>query len=491
MAEKMNTDQFKKYVLQYAIQGKLVEQDKNEEPASELLKKIRAEKQKLIKDKKIKADKNESFIYRKNDSFFEKIGKEEKCIDDEIPFDIPENWEWCRQKSVCWLYNGETIKGVRLPYLEVRFLRRNKEPIFKEKGVKVCPGEKLILVDGENSGEIFISPTLGYMGSTFKLLSTVSNINEKYILIFFELNKNLYKNTKTGSAIPHLNKKIFADILIPLPPLEEQKRIMEKVDKILSLLEEYSKKENQLKELSGQLLNSIKNGVLQKAIEGKLVKQDNTEEPASELLKKIRAEKQKLIKDKKIKADKNESFIYRKNGSFFEKIGKEEKCIDDEIPFDIPENWEWCRQKSVCWLYNGETIKGVRLPYLEVRFLRRNKEPIFKEKGVKVCPGEKLILVDGENSGEIFISPTLGYMGSTFKLLSTVSNINEKYILIFFELNKNLYKNTKTGSAIPHLNKKIFADILIPLPPLEEQKRIVEKIEQIFPLIEKVSNILK
>ena len=229
----------------------------------------------------------------------------------------------------------------------------------------------------------------------------------------------------------------------------------------------------------------LKNSILQLAMEGKLVPQDPNDEPASVLLKKIREEKEKLIKEKKIKRNNKESFIFRKNGHFYEKVGKkgEPVCIDDEIPFEVPDNWELCRLENLCSLLNPKIVENGKYPYLNAKFLRNKTDPEIKEKGRFIQTNTKVILVDGENSGEVFLTHEDGYMGSTFRLLEINSQIYDKYILKLIELWRNPLKKSKKGAAIPHLNKDIFNNIFVGIPPLNEQKRIVNQIYSLMPLI--------
>ncbi len=222
-----------KSILQYAMQGKLVEQDPNDEPASVLLDRIKQEKEKLIKEGKIKRDKNESTIYRGDDNhYYEKIGNKIADITDEIPFEIPQSWMFVRQYEICWLDNGTKTSGEKLPYLEAKTIRGTQDPKWVSSGVIVEKGQRIILVDGENSGEIMDVPYKGYMGSTFKILGIINLYNYQLLSYYFLFNKDKYKNNKTGTAIPHLNKKMFKNMLIPLPPLVEQQRIVGKIESL-------------------------------------------------------------------------------------------------------------------------------------------------------------------------------------------------------------------------------------------------------------------
>ena len=230
----MNGKQLKNSILQWAIQGKLVSQDPNDEPASVLLERIRAEKAKLVKEKKIKKDKNESIIYRGDDNkYYERIN--EQIVEIELPFEYPNSWVVSRLKDVCQLTDGEkrTGKGI---CLDAKYLRGKSPATIIEKGKFVYTGDNIILVDGENSGEVFTVPQDGYMGSTFKQLWLSSVMWKPYILGFILFYKEELRNSKRGAAIPHLNKELFYNLPIGIPPLAEQQRIAERITELSQLL---------------------------------------------------------------------------------------------------------------------------------------------------------------------------------------------------------------------------------------------------------------
>ena len=283
----MTPQELKNSILQLAIQGKLVEQRPEEGTAEELFAQIQEEKQRLIAEKKIKKEKPLPEI-----------------TEDEKPFDIPESWKFIRTGSLCQLLDGEKIKGQNYPYLEAKYLRGKKEPSIVSEGKFVKEGTKVILVDGENSGEVFEVREDGYLGSTFKVLFIPSNVLVKYILCFLECNKNILKNNKRGAAIPHLDKQIFFNLLIPLPPFDEQKRIVAKIEKLLPYIDRYEQAWSQLEHFNSRFPEDMKKSLLQYAIQGKLVEQRPEEGTAEELFAQIQEEKQRLIAEKKIKKEK-------------------------------------------------------------------------------------------------------------------------------------------------------------------------------------------
>lgn len=230
----MNGKQLKNSILQWAIQGKLVPQDPNDEPASVLLERIRVEKAKFVKKKKIKKDKNESIIYRGDDnSYYERIN--EQIVEIELPFEYPNSWVVLRLKDICQLTDGEkrTGKGI---CLDAKYLRGKSSAVVIDKGKFVYAGDNIILVDGENSGEVFSVPQDGYMGSTFKQLWLSSVMWKPYILAFILFYKEELKNSKRGAAIPHLNKELFYNLPIGIPPFAEQQRIAERITELSQLL---------------------------------------------------------------------------------------------------------------------------------------------------------------------------------------------------------------------------------------------------------------
>lgn len=230
----MNGKQLKNSILQWAIQGKLVPQDPNDEPASVLLDKIRQEKERLIKEKKIKRDKNASIIYRGEDNkYYEQIGSEVTEI--ELPFDFPSSWSIARLNAVCQLTDGLKTIGKQC-LLDAKYLRGKSSETIVEQGKLVYKGDNIMLVDGENSGEVFIVPQDGYMGSTFKQLWISSSMHEPYVLAFIQFYKETLRNSKKGAAIPHLNKELFYGLIIGIPPLQEQRRIVLKIEQSSQLL---------------------------------------------------------------------------------------------------------------------------------------------------------------------------------------------------------------------------------------------------------------
>lgn len=493
----MNGKQLKNSILQWAIQGKLVPQDPNDEPASVLLDKIRQEKERLIKEKKIKRDKNASIIYRGEDnSYYEKMlaTGEVKCIDEEIPFDVPQGWGWER-----WGNIAQTIQyGYNAPALEHGVIKMVRISDIQENCV-LWDNVPYCLID-ENDidtyllkvNDILFARTGGTVGKSF-LVEEVpekaiyagylirtrysSLLNPRYMKSFME--SQLYweqlKNGTIATAQPNCNGKTLAKMLLPIPPTKEQDRIVKKLTQLSSFLDNYGLCQDRLNLLNEEIKEQLKKSILQEAIQGKLVPQLAEEGTAQDLLEQIKKEKLNLVKEGKLKKSAlATSVIFRgDDNKYYEQIGSE--VTEIELPFDFPSSWSIARLYAVCQLTDGLKTTGKQC-LLDAKYLRGKSSGTIIEQGKLVYKGDNIMLVDGENSGEVFIVPQDGYMGSTFKQLWISSSLYEPYILAFIQFYKETLRNSKKGAAIPHLNKELFYGLIIGIPPFQEQKRIVQKI---------------
>ena len=502
----MTAEDLRKAILQQAIQGKLVPQDPNDEPASVLLERIREEKARLVKEKKIKKDKNESIIYRGEDnSHYEKFADGTvKCIDDEIPFEIPESWCWERwgnlSQSIQYGYNAPALnKG------DIRMVRisdiQNGEVLWGT--VPFCNiKENEIDTYLLNKNDILFARTGGTVGKSFLVKETPypaiyagylirtrysDMLSAKYMKYFME--SNLYwiqlKDGTIATAQPNCNGKTLGKMILPLPPLSEQNRIVSRIEELLAAIDKFEQSKIELDKLESELQPQLKKSILQYAIQGKLVAQNPKDEPASELLKRINEEKEQLIKDGKIKREKNTSIIFKgDDNKYYEKLGGKTTEITEEIPYELPNNWVFVRLANLCWLDDGYKASGEKLPYMDAKYHRGKSEITYLTQGKVVEPPCKAILVDGENSGEIFNITEKGYLGSTFKILQISKCISEEWLHILLNTYRDLFKNSKVGAAIPHLNKNIFRNLIVGIPPIEEQQRITDKIEKLMKGIE-------
>ena len=500
----MNGKQLKNSILQWAIQGKLVPQDPNDEPASILLERIRAEKAKLVKEKKIKKDKNESIIYRGDDnSYYEKFlaTGEVKCIDDEIPFEIPATWEWARFSTI--INMSPTVSAeddVDAAFMPMALINAGygsgysyetkKWSLIKTGFTKIAVGDiayAKITPCFQNRKSFILEDVPGKVAAATTELNVLRLYGQTlyawYVLYFLKsdyfIKEAKYKGTAGQQRVlsSYVQNKLF-----PIPPYNEQYRIIGKVQDVFSIVDKYEKSQQGLDKLNALIFDSLKKSILQEAIQGKLVPQIAEEGTAQELLEQIRQEKQKLVKEGKLKKSAlTDSAIFKgDDNKYYERIN--EQIVEIELPFEYPNSWVVLRLKDICQLIDGEkrTGKGI---CLDAKYLRGKSSAAVIDKGKFVYAGDNIILVDGENSGEVFSVPQDGYMGSTFKQLWLSSVMWKPYILAFILFYKEELKNSKRGAAIPHLNKELFHNLPIGIPPFAEQQRIAERITELSQLL--------
>ena len=497
----MNSQQLKNAILQEAIEGRLVPQDPNDEPASVLLAKIRKEKEQLVKEGKLK----------KKDLEVKPISE------DEIPFDIPESWEWVRLKSLVSVL-GDGIHGTpeydiigKYYFINGNNLSKNKIVIkadtkkINEKEYQTYKKElndKTILVSingtignvGHYNGEPVI---LGKSACYYNLLD-ISFKSYVTMLMYTDYFLKYADENATGSTIKNVSLAVMNDFLIPLPPLAEQHRIVAKIEELLPKVEEYGKAQDELNKLNEELPERLKKSILQEAIEGRLVPQDPNDEPASVLLDKIRKEKEQLVKEGKLK-----------------KKDLEEKAIpEDEIPFEIPESWEWVRiedytNKVTDYVASGSfaSLRENVKYYKEENYALLVKTKDFQndfsvdltftdEKGYAFLEnsnlfGGELILSNVGSIGKIFVVPYLNRkmtLAPNAIMVRLWNDNHRDWLFYLFQSSfgiSSLYE-ISSATAIRKFNKTDFKKLIIPLPPLAEQKRIVEKIEQLFKEVDKL-----
>ena len=502
----MNGKQLKNSILQWAIQGKLVPQDPNDEPASVLLERIRAEKARLVKEKKIKKDKNESIIYRVDDnSYYEKFlpTGEVKCIDEEIPFEIPNGWQWERIGNIFETTSGSTplsrnpdyykngnINWVRTTDLNNGILNKTEIQITSKAiidyNLSILPQTSVCVAMYGGAGTIGKHCILHFDTTINQSVCAIQPngfCNMDYIHTFIEYQRPFWMDFAAGSRKdPNINQLIIKHCLLPIPPQEEQLRIVTKLNQLYPYIYQYGNSQNRLNQINKEIWHSLKKSILQEAIQGKLVPQIAEEGTAQELLEQIRQEKLQLVKEGKLKKSAlTDSIIFRgDDNKYYERIN--EQIVEVELPFEYPNSWIVLRLKDICQLTDGEKRNGKGI-CLDAKFLRGKSSATIIEKGRFVYAGDNIILVDGENSGEVFSIPQDGYMGSTFKQLWLSSVMWKPYILAFILFYKEALRNSKRGAAIPHLNKDLFYKLPIGIPPLSEQQRITCQINNLFQLI--------
>ena len=515
----MNTKHLKAKILDLAIRGKLVPQDPSEGNASDLLQKIRDEKSELVKQKKIKEDKNASFIIKTEDGkHYEQFADGSlKDIEDEIPFEIPENWCWCRLKEISIISTGSTPLKSNKKYYEngtIPFITSadtsktfvNKAQFFitqlalEENHLEINPIGSLIVAmygEGKTRGQI---TELSIPATTNQACAVIKIIDDNEILrtfvknFFFYNYENIRRQAKGGNQA-NLNLTNIGNIYLPLPPLSEQQRIVSAIEKAFEQIDIIEKNKLNLK----TYIKQTKSKVLDLAIHGKLVEQNPQEGNAFELLEKIRREKAELIEQKKLKEDKNASFIFKaEDGKHYEQFADGSlKDVEEDIPFEIPENWCWCRIFEC-----SECKDNCRRPInADERSNRKGNIPYYGATGQvgwinDYLTDETLVLV-GEDGAPFldaykeksYIINGKAWVNNHAHLIKTNDDtLSSKYLCHC--LNKTDYQNLVTGSTRLKLTQSSLEKILIPLPPLSEQKRIVAKIEQVFEQLDRVEKSL-
>ena len=499
----MTAQQLKNSILQMAVQGKLVPQDPNDEPASVLLERIRAEKERLIKEKKIKREKNPSVIFKGADNTpYEKIGDEVRSLTDEVPFDIPDSWEWVRlgelfQHNTGKALNAANRTGQLKQYITTsnlywdRFELDNlKEMHFSESEVEKCTVIKgdLLVCEGGDIGRAAIWPfdyPMCIQNHIHRLRAYVP-ICTRFFYYLFDLYKHAGWIGGKGIGIQGLSSNAIHSLLFPLPPLAEQYRIVDAIVTLQPYTDAYADVESTLDILNTAFPERLKKSILQEAVQGKLVPQDPSDEPAEALLERIRVEKQRLIKEGKIKKDKHESVIFRRDNSHYEKLDGVERCIDDELPFEIPENWSWQRIPTISLSISAggdkpSVFSKVKTEECSVPVYSNGEKDdgLFGYTDVaKVF--DKSVTISGRGTIGFSCVRNEPYV-PIVRLITVVpcAGIDLQYLHFVFTA---LFEQG-VGTSIQQLTVPMLQVKLIPVPPLVEQHRIVQRIEELLPLV--------
>lgn len=530
----MNGKQLKNSILQWAIQGKLVPQDPNDEPASVLLEKIRQEKERLIKEKKIKRDKNASIIYRGEDnSYYEKLlaTGEVKCIDDEIPFEIPATWNWARLSNITSIL-GDGIHGT--PEYDstgtVYFINGNNlsngsiEIKADTKKVSEQEAEKhkrllnsttvLVSINGTLGNVAFYNGENVILGKSACYFNLMGNIDKQYIkhILETEYFTEYAKNVATGSTIKNVPLAGMRNFLIPVPPITEQHRIILGMVRLAHSIDRYNDAQTKLDLLNNVLNEKLKKSVLQEAIQGKLVPQLAEEGTAQELLEQIKAEKLKLVKEGKLKKSAlNESVIFRgDDNKYYEQTHFQTTCIEEEIPFDIPLSWSWIRLNDICdYIQRGKSPKYSLIKKYPVIAQKCNQWSGFKiEKAQFIEPYtlasysiERLLQDDDLMLNSTGLG-TLGRMAIYKEALNPYElavadshvtvirpmkqHVRSEYLYYYFSSNtvQSVIEDKSDGSTKQkELSTTTVKNYLVPLPPTMEQDRIITKINYLLQCI--------
>ena len=541
----MKAKDLKNSILQMAVEGKLVPQDPTDEPATVLLERIREEKHKLIAEGKAKFPKGgESIIYITSDgSPYEKRVDakghvlSDTCIADEAPLEeLPKGWAWARLSTLFTkMGSGSTPAGGRKVYqdegpLLIRSQNVHNEglkledvahfaySLFKKRGSHVLPNDILLNITGASIGRCAIVPNPfeeADVNQHVLIMRPVDNTLNHYlhIAIVSPLIQAAIMAGQVGATKEGLSATKASNLIVPLPPMAEQHRIVERINQLMPLVEEYGELEDAREELDAALPSRLRKSVLQMAVQGKLVPQDPADEPASALLERMREQRRQLVAEKKMKAPKGgESIIFRgSDGRRYEKRmdakGRESElvCIEDEIPFEIPDSWEWARLDSICDLVRGSGIKRsdivdeglpcVRYGELYTTYetsidtvASHTSEAVF-DVSKKLGAGEVLITLTGENNIDIgravfnATGETLAFGGDLLALKG--QNVRGDYLAMAINSSVVGSQRTRasTGNIIVHLSATKACRFLIPVPPLDEQRRIVERINEFVTLI--------
>ncbi len=509
----MTGQQLKNSILQMAVQGKLVPQDPNDEPASVLLERIRAEKEQLIKEGKIKKEKNPSIIFRGADNLpYEKIGKNEPvCIADEVPFDIPESWEWVRLGSVIELQSGQDMtpdkynsNGQGIPYITGASNIENGKLLINRwtdyGRAFAYSGDILLTCKGTVGAMIILQESKVHIARQIMAVRPIGEVYVPYIKLVLEtLVENLRAAAK--SMIPGIAREDVFQSLFPIPPFDEQHRIVHRFLDIEPLLELYTVADTKLISLNAAFPETLKKSILQEAVQGKLVPQDPNDEPASVLLERIRAEKEQLIKEGKIKRDKHESVIFRRDNSYYEKMNGIERCIDDELPFEIPESWEWCRLKSLTenitsgsrdWAKYYSTTGAAFLRMgnlsknsfdLRLEYIQRVSIP-SKAEGTRTSlqSGDLLFSITGD-VGMLGLIPDgfeEAYINQHTAMIRFLPEMRNKYIPYLLLTDAQKFYNANQHGIKNSFRLDSIGELLVSIPPEKELFRILQRISLVL-----------
>ena len=442
----MNTKALRQKILDLAIHGKLVPQDPNDEPASVLLQRIKVEKERLIKEGKIKRAKKSKAT----------------CDKPHYPYQLPEGWEWCKLEDLAYsitdgdhqappkVSNGipflviSDVTSENIDFSNTRYVSQDYYDAIQFHRKPKC-GDILFTVTGSYGIVVKVSTDKQFCFQ--RHIGLIKPIVDNDYLVYVlrsQYVKKLCDDLSTGTAQKTVGLDTLRYFMIPIPPLQEQSRIVKSIEHWLSLVDCIEENKNNLQ----KAIKQAKSKILDLAIHGKLVPQDPTDEPASELLKRINP--------------------------------KAEIACDNGQYEKLPKGWAVVSMQMLCSLIDGEKQSGIERINLDVKFLRGEREAKTLSSGKYTSANTLLILVDGENSGEVFRTPTEGYQGSTFKQLAINENMYTDYVLHIINLHRKTLRENKVGSAIPHLNKKLFKAIEVPVPPYKEQQRIVNAIDKVF-----------
>ena len=523
----MTAQQLKNSILLMAVQGKLVPQDPNDEPASVLLERIHAEKERLIKEKKIKREKNPSVIFKGADNTpYEKIGDEVRSLADEVPFDIPDSWEWVRIRSLGEIVRGSGIKRNETvpqgcPCVRYGELYTTYQTSFTaatsfisaeldEKCKHFSYGDVLMTLTGENKPDI--AKAVAYLGANPVAAGgdlafwTRHGMNPLFLSYIMASPYIISRKVAlaTGDIIVHISGDKLGTILLPVPPLAEQEKIVARIQNLELVIKDYAQKATMLQALEGTFPEALKKSILQEAVQGKLVPQDPSDEPAEALLERIRAEKRRLIKEGKIKKDKHESVIFRRDNSHYEKRGSEVTCIDDELPFHIPETWQWER---IINIYNFIDYRGatpnkttVGVPFITAKNVKKgfidytisefiSEDEYLRRQSRGVSQEGDILFTTEAPMGNAALADLRVYSAGqrliTLQQYGVSTGLSNELMLYFIlsECFQSQLSDKSTGTTVKGIKAEKLKQLYIPVPPVSEQQRIIRSIRSVMRLV--------
>ena len=456
-------------------------------------------------------------------AYCEQIGKEIRDISDEIPFEIPDSWEWVRLGSICEIARGGSPRPIKqfltddpngINWIKIgdsdkggKYINETKEKIIPEgmsKSRFVHRGD-FLLTNSMSFGRPYILNVDGCIHDGWLVLSGYQTAYDKDFLYYLLASSFAYYQfceVVSGAVVKNLNSDKVACALFPLPPINEQHRIVAKIEELLPYIERYGKAEEHLTAINTTFPEALKKSILQEAVQGKLVPQDPDDEPASVLLERIRAEKQVLIKAGKIRKDKHESAIITRDKIPYEIIDGKERCLADEVPFEIPDSWCWCRLGTIFQHNTGKTLnssnhQGTMMQYITTsnlywdRFeLDKLREMLFTDSEVEKCTVTKgdLLVCEGGDIGRAAIW-NYDYpmrIQNHIHRLRSYAPVEVYFFYYVFYLYKRAGLIGGKGIGIQGLSSNAIDKLLIPLPPLAEQKKIVAKIEELMQYCDKL-----
>ena len=520
----MTPEQLKASILQRAMEGKLVPQDPNDEPASELLKRIKAEKEKLIKEGKIKRDKNETEIFRGDDGLHYEKFQDGSVKQVDVPFEIPESWGWVRFNNIATILRGGSPRPIKdfltdstdgINWIKIgdteksgKYITDTREKIKKSglSKTRLVKKGSFLLTNSMSFGRPYILKIDGAIHDGWLSISDFESSITEDFLYYFLLSRVAYSQFLlliSGAVVKNLNSEKVASIFIPIPPLNEQARITKKIEVALSKVDDYHQLFNTLRQLNNSFPEKLRKSILQYAMQGKLVPQDAMDEPVEVLLEKIREEKQRLFEEGKLqKKDLQESIIYQgDDNSYYEK--KNKINIQIECPFRIPKTWKWVKLKQVANIFSGFSFKSSEYSDVGVRIIRIsdfNSDGINDSKIVRqnykqnfnnfeIFENDILIAMTGGTVGKNILIPQIDERLFLNQRIASIRPYYMNHNFIFLMINSPFIQkeiSLKKNSTNDNISLDIIQNFFCPLPPEQEQKRIVFRIKKINFLINKL-----